>query len=349
MTYSIYRGSRSMRLTVRTPDGVTVVAENLDGDNGPAMSFSARRTMDDSPGEYTVTAWNLPPAAVSAIKYGGVRKPDDLDSILSGLVLQTAALPTDGAAALTAGYLIVEVEAGYDGTLGRVYRSIGSRVRSRRPEGDLDDETTIASVEDLDGALLGLPTAVFPAGATTFELVDYLRRIAGIGPGNLNQANWAAILGDSRLSSPYHCGGGQALSRLRSVLQYMPLRWFIDDREFWVCGRDDMPNFGSVPAYVADEVGEPDLLLRRPERVDGGYVQVECLLCPRLRVGRLVRLTEAGLAAPLQGLSPDAVQEALADVPPGLYRLDSLEHRGSTFGGDWTSTLSLRPGVAVAP
>lgn len=347
MAFSIYRRTRSARLRVTTPDGVSVVVENLQGDRGCSLEFTATRRMDEYPGEFSCTAYNLPANALGVIEYAQVRRIDDLDQMISGVALQSGIVNDQGEDALAAGFCQVEVEAGYDGVMSRVFKAIGARLQTRRTGGDVTDETQIEAAEDLDAVLVGVPLRSFPAGSSTFELVDYLRGIAGLGPGNLTPANLAALLGESKLDSGYHCSGGQALSHLKNVLQYLPLRWFIDDREMWICGRDDQPNPGNVPAYVGDEVGEPDLFLSRPQRVDGGRVRVECLLCPRVRVGRLVRLTPAGLALALQGLSPSAQQQAYALVPPGLYRLDEVTHRGSTSSGDWTTTMLLRPGVAV--
>jgi hypothetical protein len=347
VSFSLYRRTRSARLRVTTPDGVVVTAENLQGDVGPGIEFECKRSMDEYPGEFTLRAYNLPAEALGVIEYAQVRRVDDLDRMLQGVILKTGQVNPQADDALAAGFCIVELEAGYDGVMSRIFRAVGSRIRTRRIDGDLTDETTIEAAEDLDAVLLGVPLRSFPPGASTFELVDYLRQIAGLGPGNLSPANLAALLGESRLNSGYHCSGGQALSHLKNVLQYLPLRWFIDDREMWICGRDDVPNTGGVPAYVADFIAEPDLLLSRPERADGGRVRIECLLCPRVRVGRLVRLTPAGLALALQGLSPSQQQQAYAMVPPGLYRLDEVEHKGSTSSGDWTTTMLLRPGVAV--
>lgn len=346
MTFALYRGTFSARLTVTTPEGQTLTAENLVGDSGFSMEFEARSTMDEAPGELTVTAYNLPADVLAGIEAAQVTRVGDRDSMLVDQVLRDLGVPADGSAALESGWLAVEMEAGYDGVMSRVARAIGARVQTKRIDDGLTDETRIVAVEDLDAVQLGLPSKSFPVGATLFELVDYLRRVAGLGPGNLTYASMTAILGEARLDSPYHCSGGQALTRLRSVLQYLPIRWFTDDREIWICGRDDMPNPNGIPAYITDEIGEPDLLLAPPERDDAGRVVAECLLCPRLRVGRLVNLTEAGLALALQGLSPSQQAIAMANVPPGLYRLDELNHRGATSGTEQTTRMLLRPGVA---
>jgi len=128
------------------------------------------------------------------------------------------------------------------------------------------------------------------------------------------------------------------------------LRWFIDDRELWLCGRDEVPTPGGVPPWVVDEVGELDLLKGRPSLVDGGRVRLTTMLTPRLKVGRLVNLTAGGLSLYAQGLAPSVAQVVRAQVKPGLYRLDAVTHTGDTgdTGGNWSSVLTLRPTVGAA-
>jgi hypothetical protein len=366
VSFSLYRRTRSARLVVTTPEGQTIEVDNLVGDSGFSLEFEARRTMDESLGEFSVTAYNLPPEAITVMESAQVRRVDDIDRALVGLQLNTSEISPDGTAALAGGFLVTELMAGYDGTMSRVFRAVGARsssgyadddggqqARDRdgrfvRRLGGLTYRTRIDAMDALDGVLLGLPQASFPAGATFFELVDYLRRIAGLGPGNLTQESLAALIGQSRLTSPYHVSGGQAGEHLRNVLQYLPLRYFFDDREIWICGKDGVPNASGVPAYVTDQVCEPDLLITRTRRDDGGRVRADCLLCPRLLPGRLVRLSEAGLSLALQGLSPTEVELAYAQVPPGLYRLEEVTHTGSTSDMNrWTSSMLLRPGVAA--
>jgi hypothetical protein len=362
VTYSIYRRTRSARLTVTTPEGTTINVDNLVGDSGFSLEFEARRTMDDTLGEFSVTAYNLPAEARAIMESAQVRRVDDIDQLLSGLNLQTSAVDSSGAQALEAGFLVVELSAGYDGTMSRVFRAIGTRCKSGYGGGDqgrdsrgrytekvegLTYRTTIDAMDAMDGVLLGVPLRSFPAQSTIYELVDYLRQLAGLELGNLSYPLLTALIGDAKLSSPYHVAGGQALAHLRNVLQWLPLRWFVDDRALWICGRDDVPNFNNVPAYVAGDVAEPDLLLSRPQRDDGGRVRIECLLCPRILPGHLVNLTPGGLALALQGLSPTDQQIAYAQVPPGFYRCEEVSHTGSTSDMDrWTTTALLRPGVA---
>lgn len=359
--FSIYRKTRSVRLRVTTPDGEVVSVDNLRADDGFRLGFSCVRSMSEEPGTAQVTALNLPPDVLGILEAAQATKVDDLDALLYSRTLQVAQVDPDGADALAAGMLIVEVEAGYEGTTSRVFRVIGSRAtttddygargsrgrdgRFAKQLGGVTQKTTIDGNENLDGALLGLPVATFPAGALLWEVVDYLRRIAGLGQGNVDLATFAQIAGNARLDSPYHVSGGRALAVLKEVLQYYtPLRWFVDDREMWICARDGVPNPNGALAWIPDgPPEEPDALIGRPGKDAGGFVQVVSFMCPRIRPGRLVRLTTGGLALAEQGLTPTAEQIKRAQVPPGVYRCERVEHRGTTGPGEFTSTMRLRP------
>lgn len=365
MAFSIYHRTRSVRLTITTPDGQVVVVENLDGNDGFYLAFDCTRTMDASPGECTVTAYNLPPDVLGTIEAAQVSKVDDLDALLVGKNLLPE-IAADGSDALAAGFLIMEIEAGYDGDVSRVFKAVGARTSTeddfgRRGVGQARNangqfvkviggsvtvKTTIRATENLDGALLGLPTTAFEAGASLFSVIDYLRRAAGLGEGNLSPTSLEAILGASTIDSPYVVSGGQALGHLQSVLQYLPIRWFIDDRDIWICARDEVPSPTIPPAKPWVDDAPPELLppiIARPQRDDAGRVVVTTFLAPYVRPGRLVRLTVDGLGLAQSGLSASFSQIAQADVPPGRYRVEQITHRGDTGDGECTSTMIMRP------
>lgn len=345
MGLRLYRKTRSARLRITTSDGQVAVVENMDGDRGYRIGFEARRTMDGTPGEFRCSVLNLPPELLGAFEAAQPSRVDDLDKLLAGKQLQSAVLADDGSDALAAGFAVVELEAGYDGTVSRIFRAIGVRIESNPVDGDVTQETVVESNEGAD-SVLSLVAASFEAGTPTFDVVDYLRRVAGLGPGNCSPATFAAILGDSRLDSPYHSSGGQPLARIDEVLKYLDCRWFVDDRELWLCARDGVLSPTGALPWVADgEPEEPEPLIGRPRRVDGGYVEMTCFLCPRLRPGRLLRLTPGGLALAEQGLSPSVRAKQRARVPPGLYRMDEVAHRGTTGDGEATTTAKLRPVV----
>lgn len=345
MPFSIYRKTRSARLRLTTAEGETVVVENMEGDKGFRIGFEATRTMDESPGSFRCNVLNLPPDLLGAFQGAQPSRIDDLDALLAGKQLQSAVLADDCSDALAAGFAVVELEAGYDGVVSRIFRAVGTRIETMPVDDDVTMETSIAANEGAD-SVLSLVAASFPAGAFTFDLVDYLRRVAGLGPGNCDPATFAAVLGVSRLDSPYHSSGGQPLARLAEVLKYLECRWFVDDRELWICARDGVVSPTGALPWVADgPPEEPEPMIGRPRRVDGGYVDLTCFLCPRIRPGRLVRLTPGGLALAEQGLSPKQAAIQRAQVPPGLYRADVVTHRGTTGPGEAVTNLKLRPVV----
>ena len=355
MGFSIYRKTRSIRATITTPDGERIVVENLRADRGFRMSFDCMRSMTGEPAECTLRMVNLPPDVLGVLEAAQTTRVDDLDALLVGKALQSAEVAADGSDALAAGFLLVEVEAGFDGVMSRVFRCIAARSRTEFESDDVTLVTTISANENLDAAVLGMPSGSFTAGTPLFEVLDYLRRIAGCGPGNLSPANLDALIGVSRLDSPYHVSGGQALSLIATVLAPLPARWFIDDREIWMCARDGLPSpTGAVPWIADGPPEELEPLIGRPKTEDGGDVSVACLLCPRIRPGRLVRLTPAGLALAAQGLSPRAAQVTRAKVRPGLYRVEQIRHSGTTGPDRFESSMRLRaitlgtPGVVLS-
>lgn len=344
MSLEFYAETRSCRVTVETPEGSKIKIENLRNDDGLHISFEAVRSMNEGPGSLTVQISNLPPDALAILENAQALQVDDLDAALANVLvgLQTSVVAADGSDALAAGCLIVEVEAGYDGAVSRVFKAVGAKAETDRPD-DLTTETTFRAVETLDGTLLGLPLQTWPRGTPVWAVVDDLRQLAGLGAGNLSAETFGEIWGDARLDSPYHASGGEAIRRIASVLEYSPVRWFVDDRQIWICGRDTIPNAGNVPPYLRDERFKIPPIEGIPQRIPSGQLQVSCLLAPYLRPGRIVDLTPGGLGAFAEGLSPRLAEVVRARVPPGPYRLDEIRHRYESEGGACTSNLLLRP------
>ena len=349
MSYSTYAKTRSARLTVTTPSGQKIVVSNLDGNDGFYMTFEGRRSMDNSPAEFTVSVYNMDPEALAVLNAAQTQQVDDWDKLLVDVLgqLDPQTVAADGSDALKAGFCIIELEAGYDQQPSRVFQAIGARITTVPDSSLTTYVTTFVANENLDGQLLGFPLQTFPAGSATYDLVDALRRGAGLGPGNFNPGTWFALCGLSQLESPFHFSGGQALDFLDATLKWMPMRWFVDDRQLWICGREGWTQPGGPPPWVTDGIETPEILTAPPHRDDAGRVVVECLLSPKIKPGRLVLLTPAGLALANLGLSPTIQQIQQAQVPPGLYRADEVAHSGDTGSGDWTTRILLRPTKGV--
>ena len=343
MTFAIRNKTRSFRVTVTPADGEPVVISNMQGDEGFAVEFRVTRTMDDKLGSLEVTFRNLPPDLLGPIEGAQVRRVDDIDAALAGVQLFEDGPDQDGADAGPSGFASIDVEAGYDGNLTRVGRAVGCRILSDREDDDCTNVTTIHALENLDGLLLGVPSQTFPAGAGTHEAFDYLRRCLALGPGNATVDLWTAILGVSQFQSPFHATSGDALELLRHLTQFLAVRWWVDDRQIWICGREGWANFGQVAPYLPGAPKQLPPLLRRPRRVDGGEVECVTFLAPDVAPGELVVLSDATLTFP--GVTPSQQEILRADVPPGVYRVQVISHAGSSSddGEDsFTSTIRLR-------
>ena len=346
--------TRSVRVTI-TPaydeatifdpgiDQRTIVIENMEGNNGPEIAMSCTRTMDDALGELSLTIYNLPIEVRGAIEAAQTRKVDDIDQILARtgkangwqVFEDVTTGPED---ATSVGLPTILVEAGYDGSVSRVFEAVGVRMKSDRPDG-LTYETEITGIESIDAALYGRPETVFPEGSPTYDVMNFLRQGCGLGKGNATPDVWASLLGESRLDSPYYSASTGGFEALSELLNFLPLRWFVDDRELWIVAKDGQP--GAAQPYINEVIELTEPLTMRPVRLEGGFVGIQTTLLPTATPGRLTWLTPEFLGL---GFAPDASAIARAEVPPGVYRFEQVDHEFSTAAdGDALTTMRLKP------
>lgn len=321
----------------------SIVIENMDGNNGPEIEASCSRTMSDTLGELSLSIYNLPIEIRGAIEAAQTRKVDDLDQILARVGQANGwqvfeDVSTGPADALAVGLPTVRVEAGYDGSVSRIFEAVGVRISSSRA-----DETTyvteVIGIESLDAALYGRPETVFSEGSPTYDVMNFLRQGCGLGLGNVTPDLWASLLGDSRLDSPYYSASTGGFEALGELLNFLPLRWFVDDRELWIVAKDGQP--GAVQPYVNEVIRLSEPLVARPQRLEGGFVGIQTTLLPTATPGRLTWLTPEALGL---GFSPDASAIARAEVPPGVYRFEQVDHEFTTAAdGEATTTMRLKP------
>lgn len=343
----LWHETRSVRVTVTPAEGPAVVIENLSGNDGYEVDFSATRTMDPSLGECSVSIYNLPIEVRGAIESASVRAPDDLDQILSrlgnaqGWQVFGSGVDSDGDDAETVGLATVKIEAGYDGAVSEVFEAVAARVRSKRAD-DTTYVTTIEAVECLDAALYSRPETVFPAGSPTYDVMNTLRTYCGLGIGNATAAQWTALLGASTIDSPYYSASTDGFEALAALLDFLPLRWFIDGRELWIVAKDGQPqSLTAPPPYIPETIALSEPLIARPERLEGGFVGVQTLMMPTALPGRLLPLSAAALG--LESV-PTPAQIRRAEVPPGIYRIEEVSHDGTTSaGGDFVTAMRLKP------
>jgi hypothetical protein len=338
---SFVHRTRSVRVTVTMPDGQVIEVDNPEYNTGVEIDFTVVRDMTPALGSVELRLYNLPAYLRGDLEAAQARKPDDLDQVLAtigqakGWTVFGDSMAIDGSSALGVGLSLVKIEAGYDGAVSELIAVVGSRAVSER-----DDETTyvttISGEDALDVALYARPTTVFEPGTPTFDVLRFLRIACGLGPGNVTAATWTAIVGDSRLAA-YYYSAMPGLDALAQLLDFLPLRWWIDGRELYVIPKDGQPYPPGVPPpYVVGAVTIPDVLLERPRRLEGGFVEVRSLLTPAILPGRLFLLSATALG--LEGAAPAEILRA--DVPPGLYRAEEVRHEGSTSaGGDFDTTI----------
>ena len=349
MTMLVHR-TRSARVTITPPfgeslgSGRAIIVENLQFNEGFELSFSCRRTMTPELGEMDVSIYNLPADLRGDLEASQTRKPDDLDQILAsngvakGWTVYQSGMSTDGSDALAVGLPLVRLEAGYDGTVSDLFEAVGARLVSER-----DDETTyvtrINAVEALDAALYAKPVTVFPAGSPTFDVMTFLRIACGLGQGNATADVWSSIVGASTIDAAYYStmGGFEALGQL---LDFLPLRWWVDGRELWILPKDGQPYPPGVPPpYLPGAPIDPGIFLERPQRIEGGFVEVRTLLNPEYLPGRLMLLSPLSLG--LEGATAEQIERA--DIPPGYYRIEEVAHEGTTAaGGSFDSTCRIK-------
>lgn len=336
----VYR-TRSVRLTVQPPDGPGIQVENMEGGEGLRMSFEITRTLSPAMDEGTVTVYNLGPDQIGVIESqrGQPGTLQDLTTYGEPTLPYGSFRPTEVASALSDNLSIVTLEAGYNGTVSTIFESITGRVVSDKPD-NITTVTRITALDNLDGALFGNANQTFPPGAPLYGVVDALRRVLGLGKGNFSLPTWTALIGAPVLDTPYTVNG-DAAKQLDSVFEYLRstdnkanVRWFQDGGDFGIY-RDD----GFV---TGDPVSLPPLKTR-PTRESSGAIAVSCYLAPLVRPGRLVLLTPGGASAQTGDLpSPEGILRA--DVPPGLYRCDTVRHVGDTDPrGVFTTTVTLYP------
>ena len=345
MTVILYR-SRSCRTTVTIPGdsvdaaGAGVIVENLDG-TGLRMSFRVRKALTPGPDEGEVTLYNLGPDKIGLIESqrGSPGSLLDLNTYgdNTGWGQPRSALPES---ALVDGLALVNVEAGYDGTVSSVWEAITAQVQSSKAD-NTTSVTKIRAYDNLDGALFNGANRVYLKGAPIFEVIKDLLLATGMVRGNFDEATWTSLVGVATLSDNYTVTG-DAYEILNKVFEFLRtadnrgnVRWFQTNGAFFVY-RDDQ--------FVPGPPVELPPVKARPQRDDSGKIVVKTFLAPLVTPGRLVTLTpEATSIAQLGGLA-SVPQIQRAAIPPGVYRCDAVEHVGDTdASGQYTTTTTLWP------
>lgn len=220
------------------------------------------------------------------------------------------------------GFPHVRLEAGWDGASFQVFEGGVINVRTRRF--GTDRITRIECGDGVAGQQRGHANRVFSPGTPLFPVVDYLRRTMGAGRGNLTPARLSAVAGDRvNFSEAFVCTG---LSRdlFGMLFRLLEVDAFIDDGELYMVRRGE--TLPGDPVKLAIGSG----LLESPIRLEDDRVAVVARFHPGLRPGAAVVLASREVK--------------------GSYRVERVQHEGSSRGGGLRSMAELQdmstvPGV----
>lgn len=326
-----------------------IIIENLEGNEGLEMQFSVRRGVDMRTSSAMVKIFNLPDNDLQRMAGASrtIGRIEDVD--LGGPVWSIGMLDEVGTQATPAalGYAAVELQAGYDGALSTIFagtlmdcmtsdehgQTQGSDGRSTpgRMHG-ITSETTLTASSGIAQVTLSSAGQTFAAGSSSFAVLDTLRRVLKLGPGNCSQDTWLRFLNQSALHTNKN---GQALfsatsvlaapyivtdaadEQLEQFLKYTGIRYFIDEGELWL-----VPRIG----YIAGPPAKLEPLKERPRPTPSGQLEVRAYLSVGARPGHLVDLDD-----------PD-IEPSLV----GSYRCDHVDHDiGSNASEEASTTLLL--------
>lgn len=322
-----------MRLVIRPVlSDKEIVIENLSGNEGLEMQFQVKRSINETTSSGSVTIFNLP-RSLRGLVEGEARRIGNIDDLIEdGTLWSVGLLDEIGAPATPAnqGYATIEIQAGYDGALSTIF--FGTMLHSETRDDTITVETVINASSGISQVALSQANQSFDRGTDSFVVLNYLRRVLKLGPGNCTPENWSKFLADaagvrnragqtvftqaSVLAAPYVVTDA-ADQQLDDFLKYTGVRWFIDEGELWL-----LPRLG----YIEGPVARLEPLKERPARNDAGLLVCRCFLTAAVKPGRQVLLDGTGVD----------------DAVTALYRCDVAEHDGDTnASGEYSTTVTL--------
>ncbi|MCH8886844.1 MAG: hypothetical protein IIC13_09670 [SAR324 cluster bacterium] len=166
----------------------------------------------------------------------------------------------------------------------------------------------------------GIAIRRFDPGASTFEVIRYIVQTMGISNGNLTRESYLNAIGrrhESELPQGFTVWGDSE-RMLTSLLIESGAEWWVDRGAFWITPKGH-PLDGE-PIRVAE--GREGGLRSEPQPQEGGAVLLDSWYRGDARVGRAVNVE--------------------ARVLSGLYRIETVTHRGSNLRGDFQTLMQVR-------
>ena len=217
------------------------------------------------------------------------------------------------------GHAYVDFDVGYaPDKVNRVFE--GSSHWARHTKRGPVWSTAIDVGDGLSTRLGGIAVRRFDPGASTFEVIRYIVQTMGISNGNLTRDTYLAAIGrrhESELPTGFTVMGDSEVM-LTSLLIESGAEWWVDRGAFWIVPKGQP--LDGIPIRVAQ--GREGGLRYDPQPQEGGAVLLNSWYRGDARVGRAARVE--------------------ARVLSGLYRIETVTHRGSNRRGDFQTLMQVR-------
>lgn len=331
MAVAVAQYGRQVDLSLVPPTGPGVLVNPNPALPQIRIDFSVEKSIGGSAGQARIFVFNLGELA-RQIAAGIVRRTSQLDPLeavaVEGISITPAVLEQllgGGAgqevATVSAGGGVVKLRAGFQGFgLPTIFDGSSQDADSypRHP----DWITEISASDGGLGPSLALASKDFTAGTPMPIVVDYLRKVMGLGAGTLLPAAAPVALSSSFLRRPWSALG-QARELLESQLDLLEVDWWIDDGDLYLIGAGEaLP--GVPHRFSTDPLDETAITMyRSPELLVGDQVAAETQMAGHVRLGEQVLIVSTRLA--------------------GLYRVSALVHAGSNRRGRFASSWTLDP------
>lgn len=322
-------------VTVINTTNVWVSTPSVPGTEGPAISWSVRKSAGQEPNTAEITISNLSAASVAAIT-------NLVQTKIEFGALELAMLQAAGASTLPSlitntnlGIASVRLDVGYTGMpLWVWYVGQSTRILTDRDNPETTLKLVCADHGEGVGAGQVYPPKTYAAGSKIIDLVMDLIYAMGLSanPAEIESAFFSAatqlgavVTSATLLLAPY-VSAGSARKQLDQLFSALQLTWMVLDGTFYILtGASTLPGYPPIVFTPADGT-----LIGSPRRIEGGAIEVDTLLRPGLIPWRAAVVAAIG-----------AGQSA--------YRIRSISSSGATeTGASATATLEVLqtiPGV----
>jgi hypothetical protein len=305
---------------------------------GPAISWTLRKSAGQEPNTAEITMYNLAPGSVAAITdLVETRIEFDEEQLL---LLQAAGASTAPAVATSTnlGIASVRMEVGYTGQpLWLWYVGQSTKIETDRQNPETTLKLICADHGDMVGAGQIYPPKTYIKGSKMVDLVMDLIYAMGLSaePADIEAgfaaaaaqlvAGGIAVASTTNFLAPY-VSSGSARKQLDQIMSALNLTWMVLDGVFYLLTpKSVLPGYPPLVFKPADGT-----LIGSPRRVEGGALEVDTTLRPGLIPWRAAVVMAAGI-------------ETIS------YRIRAIEASGSTESGA-SATVTLEaiqtvPGV----